>query len=126
MSIIYVPPFPMVASNGTLFIYSFHPSLGYPLLLDPINFCFTGRYYSTVMVLPVLVSSSDLYSISYLIPWKWVAINCQPVTSPHLTRVLCQIVKMFGVVTSVFALCWLPYHAYFIIIHYHPGIMRAW
>ena len=39
---------------------------------------------------------------------------------------LCQIVKMFGVVTSVFALCWLPYHAYFIIIHYHPGIMRAW
>ena len=60
------------------------------------------------MVLPVLVSSSDLYSISYLIPWKWIAINCQLVTSPHLTRVLCQIVKMFGVVTSVFALCWLP------------------
>ena len=43
-----------------------------------------------------------------------------------LTSLLCQIVKMFGVVTSVFALCWLPYHAYFIIIHYHPGIMRAW
>merc|ERR1719270_333371 len=37
-----------------------------------------------------------------------------------------KIVKMFGVVTTIFAICWLPYHAYFIIIHYHPSIMRAW
>ena len=37
-----------------------------------------------------------------------------------------QIVKMFGAVTGIFGVCWLPYHTYFMYSFYNPSIMRAW
>ena len=36
-----------------------------------------------------------------------------------------QIVKMFGAVTLIFAVCWLPYHVYFIYSYFHPEIMKV-
>ena len=41
------------------------------------------------------------------------------------TPSLCQIVKMFGLVGVIFALCWLPYHSYFIYSYFHPDIMKV-
>ena len=41
------------------------------------------------------------------------------------TPSLCQIVKMFGLVGVIFALCWLPYHSYFIFSYFHPDIMKV-
>ena len=32
---------------------------------------------------------------------------------------------MFGVVISIFAICWFPYHAYFIYSYFNPGIMKV-
>jgi len=28
---------------------------------------------------------------------------------------------MFGVVITIFGVCWLPYHLYFLYSFYHPG-----
>ena len=33
---------------------------------------------------------------------------------------------MFGVVTFIFAICWLPYHIYFMYSFFNPSIMKAW
>ena len=33
---------------------------------------------------------------------------------------------MFGAVTTIFGVCWLPYHIYFMYSFYNPSIMRAW
>ena len=33
---------------------------------------------------------------------------------------------MFCVMISLFAICWLPYHAYFLITYIYPSLMRAW
>ena len=33
---------------------------------------------------------------------------------------------MFCVVISIFAICWFPYHAYFIYAYFKPEIMKAW
>ena len=33
---------------------------------------------------------------------------------------------MFGAVTMIFAVCWLPYHTYFLYSFYNPSIMKAW
>ena len=33
---------------------------------------------------------------------------------------------MFGAVSTIFAVCWLPYHTYFLYSFYNPSIMRAW
>ena len=32
---------------------------------------------------------------------------------------------MFGLLTVIFAVCWLPYHVYFLYSYYHPEIMRV-
>ena len=32
---------------------------------------------------------------------------------------------MFCVVISIFAICWFPYHAYFIYSYFNPGIMKV-
>ena len=37
-----------------------------------------------------------------------------------------QIVKMFGAVIAIFAICWLPYHLYFMYSFFNPSIMKAW
>lgn len=36
-----------------------------------------------------------------------------------------QVVKMMMVVVIIFAVCWLPYQLYFIIIAYYPKITRS-
>ena len=33
---------------------------------------------------------------------------------------------MFGCVITIFCVCWLPYHAYFIYSYYDPAIMAKW
>lgn len=35
-----------------------------------------------------------------------------------------QVVKMMIVVVSIFTICWLPYHIYFIITFYYPEINK--
>ena len=35
-----------------------------------------------------------------------------------------KIVKMFAVIISVFGVCWLPYHVYFLYAYHEPEIMR--
>lgn len=32
---------------------------------------------------------------------------------------------MFVLVVVVFALCWLPYHAYFVLVHHHQTLASA-
>ena len=34
-----------------------------------------------------------------------------------------KIVKMSLTVVALFAICWLPYHIYFIIVFYKPGLL---
>ncbi len=45
------------------------------------------------------------------------------------TRTYCgfgfQIVKMLIVLTVIFGVCWLPYHAYFLVLYYFPSISFA-
>ncbi|XP_022256022.1 tachykinin-like peptides receptor 99D [Limulus polyphemus] len=36
-----------------------------------------------------------------------------------------KIVKMMIVVVFIFAVCWLPYHIYFLIAHHHPEIISS-
>jgi len=36
-----------------------------------------------------------------------------------------QIVKMMIVVFVIFAVCWLPYHAFFLVTHWFPEIIRS-
>uniref|UniRef100_A0A8D9FJG2 Tachykinin-like peptides receptor 86C n=3 Tax=Cacopsylla melanoneura TaxID=428564 RepID=A0A8D9FJG2_9HEMI len=35
-----------------------------------------------------------------------------------------RVVKMFIIIVTIFAICWLPYHCYFICIHYYPETIR--
>jgi hypothetical protein len=44
---------------------------------------------------------------------------------PRLTRLCFQVVKMMMVVVIIFAVCWLPYHLYFIVISYFPEITSS-
>ncbi len=37
---------------------------------------------------------------------------------------LLQVVVMFGVVISIFMVCWLPYHVYFIFTYYQPQFLH--
>jgi tachykinin-like receptor len=39
----------------------------------------------------------------------------------HLTFML-QVVRMFVIIVSIFAVCWLPYHAYFIYTHHNRAL----
>ena len=32
---------------------------------------------------------------------------------------------MFGAVTFIFAITWLPYHAYFLYLYFYPDIMKV-
>ncbi|KAK8757622.1 hypothetical protein V5799_004746 [Amblyomma americanum] len=36
-----------------------------------------------------------------------------------------KIVKMMIVVVVIFAVCWLPYHVYFLVMHHHPEINQS-
>ena len=38
--------------------------------------------------------------------------------------ILFQVVKMFIVVVIIFAVCWLPYHFYFIYTYHNKGIVK--
>ncbi|KAH8018653.1 hypothetical protein HPB51_009642 [Rhipicephalus microplus] len=40
-------------------------------------------------------------------------------------RHLAHIVKMMIVVVVIFAVCWLPYHVYFLATHHHPEITQS-
>ncbi|KOB79390.1 Neuropeptide receptor A33 [Operophtera brumata] len=42
-----------------------------------------------------------------------------------LIRTLFQVVRMFVLVVMVFALCWLPYHAYFVLVYHHQTLASA-
>ena len=35
-----------------------------------------------------------------------------------------QVVKMFAAIVAIFAICWLPYHAYFIYAHHNQEIVK--
>ena len=45
-----------------------------------------------------------------------------PNYTPNLTL---QVVKMFGFVVVAFAICWLPYHAYFLYTYHHKDVVRS-
>lgn len=42
---------------------------------------------------------------------------------PVKTIALLQVVKMFMVVVFIFAVCWLPYHVYFIYTYHHKEVV---
>jgi tachykinin-like receptor len=46
-------------------------------------------------------------------------------TGVPIVRFYVQVVKMMIVVVSIFAVCWLPFHMYFILISFVPEITNA-
>ena len=55
----------------------------------------------------------------------WEVSKASPLLAPSLVYFV-QIVKMFGAVIAIFAICWLPYHLYFMYSFFNPSIMKAW
>ncbi|XP_038219388.1 tachykinin-like peptides receptor 86C [Zerene cesonia] len=43
----------------------------------------------------------------------------------QVVRAKRKVVRMFVLVVMVFALCWLPYHAYFVLVYHHQALASA-
>ncbi|XP_028177590.1 tachykinin-like peptides receptor 86C [Ostrinia furnacalis] len=43
----------------------------------------------------------------------------------QVVRAKRKVVRMFVLVVMVFALCWLPYHAYFVLVYHHQSLASA-
>ncbi|CAH2040584.1 unnamed protein product, partial [Iphiclides podalirius] len=43
----------------------------------------------------------------------------------QIVRAKRKVVRMFVLVVMVFALCWLPYHAYFVLVYHHQSLASA-
>ncbi|KAI8420848.1 hypothetical protein MSG28_008046 [Choristoneura fumiferana] len=43
----------------------------------------------------------------------------------QVVRAKRKVVRMFVLVVVVFALCWLPYHAYFVLVYHHQRLASA-
>ena len=74
--------------------------------------CFLEKYFSGV-----IFSSKVL--------WVKKSVGEENVTTQKSMKTKQKIVKMFGAVTLIFAICWLPYHVYFIYSYFFPEIMKV-
>ena len=57
--------------------------------------------------------------------WVKKSVGEENVTTQKSKKTKQKIVKMFGAVTLIFAICWLPYHVYFIYSYFFPEIMKV-
>lgn len=103
-------------------------------------------YMNNTYVIRIKVYSTESYTVcknrfckniiqySFETPWPYkYYLNNQNTTTCHFFRrvflvtkiyifVGFQVVKMMIVVVTIFGVCWLPFHTYFIVTSYYPDI----
>ena len=83
-------------------------------------FCFRTQPFLSILCLPLLLSPSQLELVGNLFAQLWLTSVLLFLSPHHMFSY--QVVKMMMGVVSLFLVCWLPYHAYFILANLYPAI----
>jgi len=90
-----------------------------------IDFYYNLTYFVLTYLVPLLVMGGCFIQMSRVL-WGGENIGESSANQRKSRKNKQKIVKMFGCVITIFCVCWLPYHAYFIYSYYDPAIMGKW
>jgi len=96
-----------------------------PQGFSKLDFYYNLLYFTLTYALPLLVMLLCYVQMGRVL-WGHQAIGEENISTRKSRKTKQKIVKMFGLMAVVFAVCWLPYHSYFLYSYHNPNIMRAW
>ncbi|XP_041988935.1 tachykinin-like peptides receptor 86C isoform X2 [Aricia agestis] len=97
------------------------PDGGYPT--SKADYCYNLVFLAVTYVAPMSVMVWAYARMSAVLRGRTIG-EC----THHQTQVIRakrKVVRMFVLVVVVFALCWLPYHAYFVLVYHHPDMTTS-
>lgn len=72
-----------------------------------------------------MVSMVFTYSIMCSILWGSKGIGEETVVQRETIRSKQKVARMLIAVVIIFAICWLPYHAYFLYVYHYPDVVNS-
>ncbi|XP_068625597.1 tachykinin-like peptides receptor 86C [Battus philenor] len=97
------------------------PDGSYPT--SKMDYCYNLVFLSVTYVLPMSVMVWAYARMSAAL--RGHAIGECTHHQMQIVRSKRKVVRMFVLVVMVFALCWLPYHAYFVLVYHHQPLASA-
>ncbi|CAG4970294.1 unnamed protein product [Parnassius apollo] len=97
------------------------PDGSYPT--SKTDYCYNLVFLSVTYVIPMLVMVWAYIQMSAALSGHAIG-ECTP-HQKQIVRSKRKVVRMFVLVVVVFALCWLPYHAYFVLVYHHQSLASS-
>ncbi|XP_048001553.1 tachykinin-like peptides receptor 86C isoform X2 [Leguminivora glycinivorella] len=97
------------------------PDGSYPT--SKTDYCYNLVFLGVTYVLPMIVMVWAYARMSAALRGRAIG-ECTH-HQMQVVRAKRKVVRMFVLVVMVFALCWLPYHAYFVLVYHHQRLASA-